>query len=506
MRKKSLHKFTVLLLLVWAVTSVKPLNAQGVDPFYSNLFKKGEQSFFNSDYSQAIKELEIAAFGLPQDDPLKTKAYIYMSLSYYYLKDTVNSEKFYITAINSLGDQGFSSIELDDEVRMHFNELARIFSKGEQSSLPYSSDESEKSKAAIQDEEGRTKAEPEKAIDPIKALKEAIKKSPRTPALYYNLYDLYQEKGDTKEAINTLKDMTKKNPNEIDGYLLLGRTYFTVRKYKDAMKTFEKIFELSSKQSIAEPALLESRAYLILSTFYKGDEKKAKQIAGGSFDVFTPSTIESLPLDQVQKNQLAEIITNTQPQISSEPTVKPIDKTQEDAKIEDVKKDPAAESQEVSASDAEISRLKAEIDKNPDNISLCYELYELYRREGNAAEATKAIETLLKNNPNDLDAHLLLSRLNFSQDKFQESINSLDIILNAAKQSGIKRSLLLRTTVYTILCLYYLNDQDNLKAFKEYLTSAAEPQEIEKIIEEEGLASHWEKIIQWEQNIIFFPS
>lgn len=494
--RNTTYKYSVLLLAIWALLSIKPLDAQGVDPFYSNLFKKGEQSFLNSIFSQAIKELEIAAFGFPPNDPLKTKAYIYISLSYYYLKDTVNSEKFYLNAKNNLGDQGFSSIELDEEVRMNFNKLARIFSDGEQSSLPFPPREGEKLNDALQDEEGRAKSEPEKAVDPIKTLKEEIKKTPRNPALYYNLYNLYQEKGDTREAINTLKDMTKKNPNEIDGYLLLGRTYFTERKYKDAMKTFEKIFELSSKQSIAEPVLLESRAYLILSTFYKGDEKKAKQIAGSSFEIFTPTTIASLPLDQVQKNKLSEIIISTQPQTSPEPAVKPIDKPQEEVGAEEGKIDTSAEPVEIKITESEISRLYAEIEMNPNNISPYYELYDIYRREGNAPEAAKVIEALVKNNPDDLEAHLLLSRLNFFQDKFQESLNSLDVILKAAKRSGIKRSLLLRSTIYTILCLYYLKDQANLIAFKDYLMSAAEPQEIEKIIEEESLENHWKKIIQ----------
>lgn len=496
MRNQISYKFTILLLLILAATFIKPLSAQGVDPFYSNLFKKGEQSFLNSNYSQAIKELEIAAFGFSPNDPLKTKAYIYISLSYYYLKDTVNSEKFYINAKNNLGDQGFSSIELDEEVRMNFNKLARIFSEGEPSSLPFPPTEGEKSNDTLQDEEGRTKSEPEQALDPIKALKEEIKKTPRNPALYYDLYDLYQEKDDTKQAINTLKDMIKKNPNEIDGYLLLGRTYYTERKYKDAVKTFEKIFKLSSKQSITEPVLLESRAYLILSTFYKGDEKKAKQIAGSTFNIFTPTTIASLPLDQVQKNKLSEIIISTQPQTSPEPAVKPIDKPQEVAEKEEYKMDSAAESTEIRAVESEISRLNNEIEKNPNNISPYYELYDIYRLEGNAPEATKVIDTLVKNNPDNLDAHLLLSRLNFFQNKYQESLNSLDVILKAAKQSGVRRSLLLRSTIYTTLCLYYLKDESNLKAFKEYLMSAAESQEIEKIIQEEGLESHWQKIIQ----------
>lgn len=514
MRKTSIVQFTILLVTICSLPALSPIQAQGVDPFYSNLFNKGEESFFSLNYAQAIKELEIAAFGFPPENPVKLKAYIYISLSYYYLKDKVNSEKYYIKAKNNLGEKDLSVIELDEDVRFNFNELARIFESESQIDLTYSPPQKQKLstteaggnlKISPKDEIDPTKPDSIKATDPEEELKEEIKRAPKNTALYYDLYNLYREKGDIKAAIKTLKNMTEKNRGEIDGYLLLGRIYFVEKKYKDSMKNFEKIFDLSSKQPIAEPVLLEARAYLILTTFYKGDTKKAAQIAGGSLDIFTPAVITSLPLDQVQKTQLAEIISSVQPQPKKETdknlvgqkakkTETKEDREDQTTKIE--QEDAPVEQSTLAPSSDEISRIRTEIDKNPEKVSLYYELYEIYRREKNTPEAVKIIETLVKNNPDNLDAHLLLSRLYFIQEKFQESLNSLDFILRTAEKTGIKRSLLLRTTIYTILCLYFLDEQENLISFREYLMRTADINEIEKIIQEEGLEEHLEKIIQ----------
>ena len=144
MQKIILNKFAILLLLIYALIAVNPVQAQGVDPFYSNLFNKGEQSFFNLNYTQAIKELEIAAFGFPPDNPLKLKAYIYISLSYYYLKDRVNSEKYYIKAKNNLGEKDLSVIELNEDVRINFSELMRIFESETQNNSTYSPPQKQK--------------------------------------------------------------------------------------------------------------------------------------------------------------------------------------------------------------------------------------------------------------------------------------------------------------------------------------------------------------------------
>ena len=76
---------TVIFALLF--TTGVTLLGQEADPFYLNLLKKAEKSLLEGNFSKAIEELEIAAFGLTTERRLEAKAYVYMSLSYFYLKD-----------------------------------------------------------------------------------------------------------------------------------------------------------------------------------------------------------------------------------------------------------------------------------------------------------------------------------------------------------------------------------------------------------------------------------
>lgn len=71
--------------------------------------KKGEKSFLAGNYKVAVKELQIAAFGLLGEKKLRAKAYVYLSLSYYYLKDIDESEKYLKEAAELISEQEFRS-------------------------------------------------------------------------------------------------------------------------------------------------------------------------------------------------------------------------------------------------------------------------------------------------------------------------------------------------------------------------------------------------------------
>ena len=70
------------------------LGAQETDPFYLNLLEKGEQCFLDGDYKNAVKNLEIAYFGIHSNDEIKAKACIYLGLSHYYLRDSEKGTKY----------------------------------------------------------------------------------------------------------------------------------------------------------------------------------------------------------------------------------------------------------------------------------------------------------------------------------------------------------------------------------------------------------------------------
>ena len=61
--KKTFHIFALILVgLIFLGNS--DLKCQETDAFYKNLFEKGEKSFLAKNYKEAVKELEIAVFGL----------------------------------------------------------------------------------------------------------------------------------------------------------------------------------------------------------------------------------------------------------------------------------------------------------------------------------------------------------------------------------------------------------------------------------------------------------
>ncbi|MFC2166507.1 AMIN domain-containing protein [Acidobacteriota bacterium] len=62
--------------------------------FYENLLISGEEAFLSGEYQRAIKELEIAAFGLYHRKNTAAKAYVLISLSYYHLENRVKADEY----------------------------------------------------------------------------------------------------------------------------------------------------------------------------------------------------------------------------------------------------------------------------------------------------------------------------------------------------------------------------------------------------------------------------
>jgi outer membrane protein assembly factor BamD (BamD/ComL family) len=124
--KKTVH-LGGLLLAGAILLGYSDLKCQETDAFYKNLFKKGEKSFLAKNYKEAVKELEIAVFGLYKEKELRGKAYVYLSLSHYYLKDRKQSEKYLREAFELLGDEEIKKMELDKFARSDLEKLIKFF-------------------------------------------------------------------------------------------------------------------------------------------------------------------------------------------------------------------------------------------------------------------------------------------------------------------------------------------------------------------------------------------
>lgn len=80
--------------------------------FYEKLLFSGEEAFFSGEYNKAIKELEIAAFGLFQRKYSVAKAYVLISLSYYHLDNRDSAGEFLKEAARLMSEEELKELKL----------------------------------------------------------------------------------------------------------------------------------------------------------------------------------------------------------------------------------------------------------------------------------------------------------------------------------------------------------------------------------------------------------
>ena len=117
--------FLTFLAFLAFYTSAFP--AQQIDPFYLQLFEKAQKSFLAKNYEEAARNFEIASFGLTGDKTLRARAYIYIGLSRYYLKDMKSSEKYMREAADLMGDEGVTTLEIYKSALPDLEKLIAFF-------------------------------------------------------------------------------------------------------------------------------------------------------------------------------------------------------------------------------------------------------------------------------------------------------------------------------------------------------------------------------------------
>jgi len=141
------------LALAWvACLTFTSFASQQIDPFYLRLLEKAQKSFLARNYGEAARDFEIAAFGLNQDLTLQAKAYVYLSLSHYYLKDVKKSESFLRQGAELLGDRSLAVLQIPDSALPDLEKLLIFFDI--QLALPTHSVNS----PPLQEQEKQTKA------------------------------------------------------------------------------------------------------------------------------------------------------------------------------------------------------------------------------------------------------------------------------------------------------------------------------------------------------------
>ena len=122
--------------------------AQQTDPFYTNLLEKAERSFLARNYEAAGRDFEVAAFGLAGNKTLRGKAYVYLSLCHYHMKDMSASEKSMQEAAAIMKEEGFSKLAIADSARPTLEMLLAFFGIAQPQNEPLPADAAGAAKAA----------------------------------------------------------------------------------------------------------------------------------------------------------------------------------------------------------------------------------------------------------------------------------------------------------------------------------------------------------------------
>lgn len=260
--------------------------------------------------------------------------------------------------------------------------------------------------------------------------------------------------------------MVKKNPREINGFYLLGKINYEERKYKDAEKSLEKIIQLSKRVQIEESVLEETKAYLILCSYLRGDRKKTQKIVTESIGMFSPEKVRSLPLDMQDRERLQRIIKTYFAQSEAE------------------------------RKKIRIKYLENAIKKQPRNAGFYYELYDLYNEEKNLKASKKVIQKLLKNNPNDMNGRFLQGKIEFLQNRYKDAQRRFNRILQASDKSDTNRELILKSIIYISICSHHLNKKEDVRKFIKLLYDSVAEEEILRMVMDEGLEVEWERIVR----------
>ncbi len=104
-----------------------PQQAQPVDPFYVKMLDKAEKELSRLDYPRAMKDLEIAAFGLAQNKALLAKAYVYLGICHYQAKNISRSEEYIRQAVELLGEDGLGAIHVVAAVQGELDRLLVLY-------------------------------------------------------------------------------------------------------------------------------------------------------------------------------------------------------------------------------------------------------------------------------------------------------------------------------------------------------------------------------------------
>jgi tetratricopeptide (TPR) repeat protein len=247
-----------------------------------------------------------AMFGLHPDKTLHAKALIYLSLSHYYLKEIQESEQYLSQALDLMAGQGFAAIDLDERARGEVTGLLARFELAQFAPPP--PETKVVSKPDPNSSDPPVNPEEDDLDGNISALEDRLDTNPSNIQNYYDLHELYLQKGERREARRTLQRLVEAHPDEVYGYYLLGRMRYRDGRFKDAEEYFREALKPRPDIELDNDLMEELRAYQIIAVYQRGDKNRALDIMSVSVHIFTEAKIRQLPLSGSDKAVLREVI------------------------------------------------------------------------------------------------------------------------------------------------------------------------------------------------------
>src|SRR6266851_4153844 len=230
------------------------------------------------------------------------------------------------------------------------------------------------------------------------------------------------------EAERLAKDVLQKDPNLIEGHILMSSVLFAQGKKDEALAELNRAIEINPNRS--ESYLSVARFYMVTNDRVKAEEAFKKAI---SVDAGSPLVHMEYGKFLIQTNRPSEAETELKKAVDVAPSDrnarltlgsfylinKQLDKAEETYKaLADLEKD-KPENQEILAdfyssinrTDEAIRIFQAILAKSPDYVQGRYRLAEILLTRGDTGGASAQIEEALKKDQNDRQALVLRARL-----------------------------------------------------------------------------------------------
>lgn len=248
-----------------------------IDHFYLELLEDGEKAFLADEFGESAASLEVAAFGLTRNAGLLLKAYLYLAVSWYELRNFEKSRTVLADAAGIIKTGREADLAVDGKTRQAVVAVARAL----QVNLPLPEPETDSAgpkpgthMTAVNNRPTEVRAEtplkkvevkaPSAVLSEIEVLQSTLKNDPGNTQAAFKLCSVHFDQKRYKEARKILRDLASNNPREIRAMMLLIRAEYSLGNHSEAMSLIRRLTGPSSGFELSREEELKTSVYAAL--------------------------------------------------------------------------------------------------------------------------------------------------------------------------------------------------------------------------------------------------